>query len=325
MTAAIKTEMTPCSVCGSGEFRIAATGKDYIYHGTNAGFQYVCCTDCGHYYLNPRPAPSSISLMYPANYGTFSNRFRASQSILGRVKTAVNQRRIGPSLAVLPLGAKVLDAGCGNGELLLAIRSKRPDLHLTGLDWHFPEPTRAALEAAAIVLIESPLESAKLADMHFDMIMLLQLIEHLWEPEKSVQRMADALKPGGHILIETPNTDGWDRRFFADGAWGGYYFPRHLNLYNFQRLADLLRKSGLSIVSQKNLPAPLIWIYSLQALVQQRFGWRSKLSAVFGVKNLLLIGFFAVLDMAAAAIGMQTSNQQAVAIKPVSLTNRNQG
>ena len=62
---------------------------------------------------------------------------------------------------------------------------------------------------------------------------------------------------------------GLYRRFFASGAWEGYYFPRHLNLYNFGRLAALLNRVGLAVESRRNLPAPLIWSYSLQGAVQQ--------------------------------------------------------
>ncbi|MGO7636589.1 hypothetical protein [Rhizobium leguminosarum] len=116
-------------------------------------------------------------------------------------------------------------------------------------------------------------------------------------------------------MIETPNTYGWDRRLFTGGAWGGYYFPRHLNLYSFERLAELLRRLGLAVESQRNLPAPLIWIYSLQGAVQARFGWKSPLTKIFGVKNIPLIAAFAFLDIAAIAMRFKTSNQQAISRK----------
>jgi hypothetical protein len=144
---------------------------------------------------------------------------------------------------------------------------------------------------------------------------MLQLIEHLWEPEDSVRHLVRALAVGGRILIETPNTDGWDRRFFTSGTWGGYYAPRHLNLYNFKRLAMLLRRAGLTVVSQHSLPAPLIWCYSLQGAVQEHVGWKSPLRALFGVSNLPLIAAFAALDVGVIALGGVTSNQQAIAKK----------
>jgi SAM-dependent methyltransferase len=313
--AAIETTPTSCSACGSVAFAVVATGRDYIYHGTGDSFRHVRCADCGHIYLNPQPTIASLPLMYPSNYGTFSNRFRAGASLLGRIKTAVNLRRINDAAARLAPNGSVLDVGCGNGELLLALRQRRQDLELFGLDWHFPAETRRILESQRIGLIEAPLESAELPARPFDLILMLQLVEHLWQPEDSVRRLAGALAVDGRLLIETPNTDGWDRRFFTSGAWGGYYFPRHLNLYNFERLAALLHRVGLAVESQRNLPAPLIWSYSLQGVVQQRFGWKSRLSELFGVRNMPLLAAFAMLEMALAAIGVTTSNQQTIARK----------
>ncbi|MGO7050618.1 class I SAM-dependent methyltransferase [Rhizobium johnstonii] len=253
--------------------------------------------------------------MYPANYGTFSNRFQGRANLLGRIKTIVNRKRLRGVVAHLPLGGRVLDVGCGNGELLIALRQARPDLELFGLDWHFPVETRNSLESQGIGLIEAPLEAAELPAQPFDLIVMLQLIEHLWEPEESLQRLVRGLAKDGRLLIETPNTDGWDRRLFAGGAWGGYYFPRHLNLYNFERLAELLHKVGLDVESQRNLPAPLIWVYSLQGAVQASFGWKSSLTKLFGVKNIPLVAAFAFLDSAAIAMRFTTSNQQAISKK----------
>ncbi|MGO7895839.1 class I SAM-dependent methyltransferase, partial [Rhizobium leguminosarum] len=64
-------------------------------------------------------------------------------------------------------------------------------------------------------LIEAPLEAAELPAQPFDFIIMLQLIEHLWEPEESLRRLVRALANDGRLLIETHNTDGWDRRLFA--------------------------------------------------------------------------------------------------------------
>ncbi|MDV4178810.1 class I SAM-dependent methyltransferase [Rhizobium brockwellii] len=315
VTAQIRSMPTACSGCGSQTSTIVATGRDYIYHGTEDNFRYVRCDGCGHFYLNPRPDISQLSLMYPANYGTFSNRFQGRANLLGRIKTIVNRKRLKGVVAHLPSGGRVLDVGCGNGELLIALRQARPDLELFGLDWHFPVETRNSLESQGIGLIEAPLEAAELPTQPFDFIIMLQLIEHLWEPEESLRRLVRALANDGRLLIETPNTDGWDRRLFAGGAWGGYYFPRHLNLYSFERLAELLHRVGLAVESQRNLPAPLIWIYSLQGAVQARFGWKSSLTKIFGVKNIPLIAAFAFLDIAAIAMRFKTSNQQAISRK----------
>jgi ubiquinone/menaquinone biosynthesis C-methylase UbiE len=314
-TSTIKTNVVACSCCGSERSHVTARGRDYIYAGSNEYLTQAECENCGHIFLNPQPDISALPILYPSNYGTFSAKFRGGVNVLAIIKNAVNMRRFKSAVGEPAQGMRVLDIGCGNGELLRALASARPDLELYGLDWHFPADTRRDLEAAGIHLIEGALESANLQANYFDCVLMYQLIEHLWEPEAGLRKLAAALKPGGVVVVETPNTDGYDRPLFSSGTWGGYYFPRHLNLYNFERLADLLRRSGLEISRQTNLSAPIVWCYSLQASLQERFGAASKLAKLFDPRNVFALGGFAVIDTLAGMLGLKTSNQQAIGRK----------
>lgn len=314
----METRATSCSSCGGRDAEPVARARDYIYGGSRDYLTHVRCLQCEHVYLDPQPAPSALPIMYPPNYGTFSTKFSGKTNLLARVKTAVNLRRLRSLGDAIARGGRVLDVGCGNGELLLALRAARPDLRLTGIDWHFPPETRKALEDADITLIEAPLETAELPAGHFDVILMLQLIEHLWDPQGGVDRLARALAPGGRLLVETPNTDGYDRALFSSGTWGGYYVPRHLNLYNFERLAGLVERAGLEVVTQRSLPAPVIWCYSLQGWLRECFGQGVVLARFFELRNLPILAAFAALDVLVAKLGVTTSNQQVVATRSAS-------
>jgi 2-polyprenyl-3-methyl-5-hydroxy-6-metoxy-1,4-benzoquinol methylase len=315
---ALETRPTVCSCCGSNSSRKIALGRDYIYHGSDTYLSHVACDACAHIYLNPQPTPNALPIMYPENYGTFSSKFRSGSNLLAVIKNAVNLKRFRRVAGILSEGMRILDVGCGNGELLRALAAARPDLQLYGLDWHFPPATRHDLEAAGIHLIEGTLENAPLPENFFDLVLMYQLVEHLWEPRAGLGKLVTTLKPGGIIAIETPDTDGYDRYFFSSGTWGGYYVPRHLNLYNFERLARLLAETGLQIVQQKSLPAPVIWCYSLQASLQERFGPKTWIARLFDLRNIGALAGFALLDMAAIGFGLKSSNQQTVARKPAS-------
>jgi len=91
-------------------------------------------------------------------------------------------------------------------------------------------------------------------------IFLVFFATYLWERGEK-----KALVPGGYLSIETINIDGYDRRFFKDGCWGGYFFPRHMNLFNFTSLKRLMKNHELIVEKQFSLLAPINWVFSCHA------------------------------------------------------------
>jgi 2-polyprenyl-3-methyl-5-hydroxy-6-metoxy-1,4-benzoquinol methylase len=178
-----------------------------------------------------------------------------------------------------------------------------------GLDLQLAPTTRAALEAAGIGVMETPLEAARFTE-RFDMAIMNQMIEHLWDARGALASLHAALRPGGVLSISTPNLDGWDRRLFADGTWGGYHFPRHLNLFTAASLARLLADCGFETVTTRNLAAPLVWVASLHNALAARGHGAARW---FRDSNLAVLAAATALDLTLARCGLATSNQQAVA------------
>ena len=309
--ATVKVEVTDCAVCGSACRETVARGRDYIYECCPEAFTMVRCTECGHHYLCPRPIPDQVGVIYPEHYATFTGAY-TGKGTLGRIKTAVSMRRLKLFAGIFRKGCRVLDVGCGDGRQLLDIKSRYPKVEAWGLDWRFPEATASALEARGVKRIEGLVEKACLPEGTFDLVIMTQLIEHLWEPRKALENIFRATAPGGLLCVETPNTAGWDRRWFADGAWGGYYFPRHQNLFDHKGLARFLEEAGFEVVSRDDLTAPMIWIYSLRARALER--GRRRLARFFGA-NPFWLGLFCVADLAARLAGRTTSNQRIIARK----------
>jgi len=310
----MKLETTDCLICGASAHTIEATGKDYIYNCCDDSFNVAQCTECGHLYLRPRPAPEAASAIYPDYYPSFSGAFSEDKSLLGFIKNYVIRGRLKPLEQYLKPGAKVLDIGCGDGSLLLDIAKHYPDVQLYGLDWKFAPEMRVELEKRGITLYEDFLERADLPKNEFDLLLMNQLIEHLWEPNKSLQTILKTLKPGGAVSIETPNTDGYDRKLFRRGAWGGYYLPRHLNLFSTKNLQRILKNAGFEFVSMQNLAAPMIWVYSLKGYFASKKGLLRKLEKLCTV-NPITLAIFTPFDLIANALGFHTSNQKVIAKK----------
>jgi 2-polyprenyl-3-methyl-5-hydroxy-6-metoxy-1,4-benzoquinol methylase len=308
----IETETTECVVCGSREGTPEARGKDYLHKTSDQEYEFVRCGSCGHLYLNPRPSLSQIGRIYPPDYATFTNRFGRADSLILKLKQKVLLGRFTALSASLPRAMRLLDVGCGDGRFLLAVRKHYPEAELTGLDWHFGPQIAEELTENGIETITGAIETAPLPVDHYDVIVMNQLIEHVWDVRLVIDRCRRAVKIGGLLAVETPNPDGWDRRFFKSGGWGGYYWPRHLNLFSSDHLSKLMTESGMKVTLAKSLLAPPCWIYSCQ-FSAQRAGVGSWFNSLFSDTSTPLLAFFAVVDRIALLVGAETSNQKMVA------------
>ena len=310
---------TPCVVCGQARASAFAQGKDYEYRTSERTFTFVRCENCGHVYLNPRPADHCIALAYPVNYYTLAGRHTARGSlVIARLKSWVVNRRLRFFRELLKGDARILEVGCGDGSLLADLKKRNPRLTVEGLDITLSGETAERCAALDIPVMETAVENAELGHGRFDLIIMNQVIEHVPDPVAVMKKLAEALKPGGCVSIETPNLDGYDRRLFRKSFWGGYYFPRHLHLFHRESLKGLVEKSGLTVVQQSHLLAPIIWIFSVHAFVSQKSkgkGKREGQSFFFSARNPFCLSLFTLVDLLARLAGFPTSNQKIIARK----------
>lgn len=209
----------------------------------------------------------------------------------------------------------VIDIGCGDGQLLVDIRKMNREINLVGLDWKFGEQVKKELEQSKIRMIVGRLEDADLSEDSYDLVMMNQLIEHLWDPRSAMKKIFKAMKKGGVLSIETINTDGYDRRWFRKGFWGGYYLPRHMNLFSHNSLKRFLEDAGFIVEKHLNLCAPIVWIHSLRAWTVSKPRPIRMLSSLFSDTNIFALATFASLDFVAKMLGGTTSNQKIIARK----------
>lgn len=302
-------EKTSCVVCGSSCSETVAQGFDFEYETSKMAFTFVACQNCHHIYLNPRPKLESASIIYPNTYYTFSEK--KNSILLGIIKDWVVTRRISPIINKLQLGASILEVGCGDGSTLLAIRNSRSDLKIVGLDFQFSDYHRKLLQKNQIEIIKGMLEET-VFEQSFDLVIMNQIIEHLWDCRTSMNKINTALKLGGLLSISTPNLDGYDRKFFTKGLWGGYHIPRHLNLFTESSLCQFLKQFGFEKVASFQLVAPLIWVTNIHNYLKTK---KYSIYKYFNYYNLPMLSFFTIIDMCIKILGISTSNQQIVCKK----------
>ncbi|MDQ3850918.1 MAG: class I SAM-dependent methyltransferase [Actinomycetota bacterium] len=150
-------------------------------------------------------------------------------------------------LELVPPGATVLDAGCSSGYLAepLAARGCR----VTGLEVD-PAAARAAERWCERVIVgdvermDLPLEPAT-----FDAILCGDVVEHLRDPQAALARLRPFLRPGGRLVLSTPNVANWAIRLSLllgrfEYTDRGLLDRTHTHLFTRRSLLDCVRRAG---------------------------------------------------------------------------------
>ena len=108
-------------------------------------------------------------------------------------------------VAALPVpGAVVLEAGCGEGYggQLLADAGAAV---VAGLDLDLATLGHAAVAYPGVPVAAANLVALPLADQAVDLVVCSQVVEHLWDQDAFVAECARVLRPGGGLVVTTPN------------------------------------------------------------------------------------------------------------------------
>lgn len=299
-----------CPCCGDEAGSVVARTKDFEFETSALEFSYVRCSRCRLVYLRNRPASSELSRIYPPEYFEY-------ESFLG--KRAQRLRLLSQRAKVRALGAHlransfIVDAGCGTGDLLHALKVfGRPGWRLLGIDPS--EPACAAVRAKGIDARSARLEDVRWHTDAPDAIVMNQVLEHLEAPQNCVRMAFDILTPGGVLVVETPSTNSWDAALFGHRYWAGWHCPRHWQVYDPDTLTTSLRKAGFDVIDVSFLLSPFNWLRSIQNQLRDH-GWYH--AARFSSERVVpaLVAACCV-DVAQRAITGRTSNIRVVGRKP---------
>lgn len=285
-------------------------GKDFEYGTCDNEFTFVCAEKSGLVYLSGRPNADELSTIYPDHYEPY--RFEAFPPLLRWARSFVQRGKVTAVRRLAPRGARILDVGCGSGLLLRLLRTHGdPSWVLSGNDIHAPSLQR--LRGEGFITHVGPVDQIE-GHALFDVIVLNQVIEHFSDVKGLVQTCSRLLRPGGHLLVETPSTSGWDFDLFQARHWGGYHFPRHFYLFNAQNLARLLEEYGLAVQETTYLASPAFWTQSMHHRVSEsRF---RGMASWFHLRNIPLTALVTAVDLVRIAVGLKTSNMRMVGTKP---------
>lgn len=231
-----------CLACGSDDLTHWATARDVEYRSTPESFDYLRCRACDALSISPVPL-GRLGEIYPDTYYSFAP---GKLSVAERIKQALDRRTFRKLFAGIEgESLSALDVGGGAGWLLSQARAVEPrltDTHVVDIDGSAEEAAHAAGHSFFRGRIEDFATTKR-----FDVILMLNLIEHVDDPVAVLAKVRGLLKPGGRVLVKTPNHDSLDARLFRHHSWGGLHAPRHWVVFTPESFRQAAGRAGLSV------------------------------------------------------------------------------
>ncbi len=227
----------------------------------------------GHRHLDPIPASETLDNFYQSEYYHLLQAGGRAPDLRKLLSKGEEAQREGSWLQktqyndIVTLlkeyapGKRVLDVGCGVGHLL-------SHLDKEGLDPMGVEPSK---DAVAIAIergtnavqgdLASLVEARTQEGLNFDAVLMLNVLEHVPDPDAVLADIRRALRPGGVVLIRVPN-DFSEIQEHALAHTGNKPWwiavPDHIQYFTFQSLAAFLERNHFDVCyAQGDFPMEL--------------------------------------------------------------------
>jgi SAM-dependent methyltransferase len=242
-------ELVSCRVC---------SGSPSTPYLSARGYTVVRCHTCGLLYVNPQPSVKELERIYSAfDQG---DQWREGEEAFNRGVRKVVLR--------FKRGGAAMDVGSGSGNFLRCLRE-------SGFRVFGVEPSETGSTYAQSVhgietfngTVEAFLASG--ANRDFDVVTILNVLEHLKDPASTLLELRQLLRSGGIVVIVVPDARlhallGQVRRRlgFKDPFWMeterhplvGFDPPQHLCSFEPRTLSQLVKRCGFEPVYLANAP-----------------------------------------------------------------------
>ena len=271
----IRTEPCPrCIVCGQPGLALYEGLTDYLA-GTPGSWRMARCADpaCGMLWLDPKPLAADLIKAYATYYTHGRERSRdLSRLWLSAVNSTCKQvcrlMELGSALGrqrrelrSMYIGSgspgRLLEIGCGSGRFLN--RMRKAGWAVEGIDF---DPVVAARveEKFGIPVAIGSLPDLGYTEGTYDVVAMSQVIEHVPDPAVLLKECRRVLRPGGRLVLSTPNARSVAHRIFGR-HWRGLEPPRHQHVFTPAALSRCAKDCGFVDARVFTLSAESAGIY----------------------------------------------------------------
>lgn len=162
-------------------------------------------------------------------------------------------------LQMIPENSHVLDVGCSTGNLGAAIK-KKLNAKVWGIDITAADVTKAAkvLDGAEVFNVEQDdFNKSKTMQIKYDVVIFADVLEHMIDPVKTLDKIKKLLKPNGRVVFSIPNmAHMFVRLQLLEGSFNytetGLLDYTHLHFYDHDEVTRIFTDAGYNIEKSDN-------------------------------------------------------------------------
>lgn len=212
-------------------------------------FDLSRCASCGFEQIAPAPTMQELDELYGTLYFQ-----KAKYTDPKAIELEYKRRHKLMACAGVKQGDRMLEIGCGAGQFIATCVDQ--------YDWHGTDFSPAGIEEARKRLPQlldtrlraGPIENytPDLSEGLFDGVMIFDTIEHVYAPQMMLDRAAAWLKPGGKMIVTTPDVGARFARILGR-RWPFMTPPEHLSFFTRPAMFNALKRSGLDVIYARSL------------------------------------------------------------------------
>lgn len=252
----------PVCECGDGSEERRLYDDRFGYPGS---FRLIACRRCGHRFLDADFDAAQIERLYTDYYPrrTYTPGFKPlsfDRGLRGWLRGEASA-----AAYWVPPRVRVLDVGCGVGEALAYFASR-------GCEAQGVEPdvnVRTVTDSLGLTVRIGAFDPTAYPPESFDYVTLNQVIEHVARPVETLRGIHTVLRPGGRVVVTTPNASGWGARTFG-ARWIHWHAPYHLQHFSLRSMTWASAQAGLRVRLHRTITNPAWTRFQLIHCVVQR-------------------------------------------------------
>ena len=153
---------------------------------------------------------------------------------------------------------KILDVGCAAGGLIKTLKNQNPIRNIIGIELNEGAAKIASQFADDIVVANVENHIFNFKNKEFDCIIFADILEHLKEPEKILDKFKKYLKSDGELIVSIPNINNYEiLENLVNGKWeyknAGILDKTHLRFFTKASFKKVLNENEFSIENLKRI------------------------------------------------------------------------